>query len=123
MSTFKQHADLASERFHAAELLFQEEEDYHTAAHLFINAAINYHNAICQKFLKRIPSHKQHSDTSYFDALREPLGSELQKYTDSYKFLIGYKGQADYGTELSLNIARQIQRRSRTIKEIAEHLL
>ncbi|MBI4210978.1 MAG: hypothetical protein HY544_05765 [Candidatus Diapherotrites archaeon] len=100
-----------------------EGENYHTAAHLYINAAINYQNAICQKFLKQIPSHKQHSDTSYFDELRNTLGSELQKYADAYKFLVGYKSQADYGTELSFNIAKQIRRRARTIKEIAEHLL
>ena len=122
MSTYKHHADLANERYQVAEEQF-EEENYHTAAHLYINAAINYHNAICQKFLKQIPSHKQHSDTSYFDELRKPLGSELQKYMDAHKFLIGYKSQADYGTELSFNIAKQIQRRARTIKEISEALL
>ena len=122
MSTHKQHADLAGERYQAAEEQF-EDEKYHTAAHLYINSAINYHNAICQKYLKYIPSHKQHSDTSYFHQLRVPLGPELQKYTEAYKFLISYKSQADYGTELSFTIAKQIQRRAKTIRGIAEQLL
>ncbi|MFH1257222.1 MAG: hypothetical protein V1494_08105 [Candidatus Diapherotrites archaeon] len=122
MGTFKHHADLASERFQVAEEQF-DEENYHTAAHLYINSAINYHNALCQKFLKQIPSHKPHSDTSYFNELRKPLGPEFQKYTAAYQFLIGYKSQADYGTELSFEIAKQIKRRARTIKEIAEALL
>ncbi|MBI2598290.1 MAG: hypothetical protein HYW50_03780 [Candidatus Diapherotrites archaeon] len=122
MSTFRQHADLASERFQIAEEHFKDEKS-HTAAHLFINAAINYHNAICQKFLSKIPIHKQHSDTSYFQDLAEFLGQDFQKYQDAYEFLMAHKSQADYGVELSINTAKQIKRKASTIKEIAESLL
>ena len=122
MSTYKQHLDLASERFQAAQEQFKDEK-VHTAAHLFINAAINYNNALCQKVLNKIPRHKAHSDTSYFQDLGEFLGDGLQKYKDSYEFLIGYKSEADYGTHLSINIAKQIYRRSTTIREIVEHRL
>lgn len=122
MSVYKHHLNLASERFNVAERLFGEEE-YHTAAHLYINAAVNYHNAICQKFLAKIPGHKQHSDTSYFKEVSNHLGSNYKKYKDAYEYLMGHKSEADYGTELSLNTAKQIMRRARTIKEVAENFL
>ena len=122
MDTYKQHLDLANERFHVAEEQFNEEK-FHTAAHLFINAAINYHNALCQKFLHRIPSHKQHSDTSYFAELGNFLKKDSTKYQSAYKFLISHKNEADYGEQLSIATAQQIRRRAETIKEIAETLL
>ena len=122
MSVYKQHLDLANERFNAAERHYKEEE-YHTAAHLYINATINYHNAVCQKYLGKIPSHKQHSDTGYFKDLAKDLSSDYHKYKGAYEYLMGHKSEADYGTELSLNTAKQIMRRAKTIKEIAEHLL
>jgi hypothetical protein len=113
---------LANERFEAAGEKFSEEK-FHTAAHLFINAAINYHNALCQKFLAKIPSHKQHSDTSYFRELAGFLGNDSAKYQSAYKFLISHKSEADYGIQLSISTAQQIQRKAETIKEIAEALL
>ena len=122
MSTYKEHLDLANERFQAAEEHFKDEK-VHTAAHLFINASINFHNALCQKYLNKIPRHKAHSDTGYFHELAEFLRTDMPKYRDAYEFLIGYKGEADYGTYLSLNIAKQIYRRAKTIKEIAERRL
>ncbi|MBI4044469.1 MAG: HEPN domain-containing protein [Candidatus Diapherotrites archaeon] len=122
MSTYRHHLDLASERFELAKIQF-EEEKFHTASHLYINAVINYHNALCQKFLHKIPSHKAHSDTTYFSELRKAIGPNFQKYKDAYDFLIGYKNQSDYGTEMSENIAKQIRRKADTIKEIAEILL
>ncbi len=123
MNLYKHHLDLANERFMLAqEMLFEGKE--HTAAHLFINSAINYHNAICQKFLNKIPSHKQHFDTSYFNELKKFLEKDLPDYKEAYSFLIRYKSQADYGgTEISANTAKQIQRRAVKIKEIIEHLL
>ncbi|MDD5163981.1 MAG: hypothetical protein PHD95_07315 [Candidatus ainarchaeum sp.] len=96
MSTYKQHLDLASERFRLAEEQFKYEK-FHTSAHLFINAAINYHNALCQKFLAKIPSHKQHSDTGYFQELSRFLGTDSARYQSAYKFLISHKSEADYG--------------------------
>lgn len=122
MSTYKQHLDLANERYQTATELMQQER-YHTAAHLFINSIINYHNALCQKFLNKIPSHKQHSDTSYFNELSKFLGKDLPKYRDAYEFLMAHKSQADYGVQLSITSAEQIQRRTAKIKEIAEALL
>ena len=122
MSTYKQHLDLAGERFQAAQDQFKSEK-VHTAAHLFINAAINYNNALCQKALNKIPRHKAHSDTSYFRELGEFLGADLQKYKGSYEFLMGHKSDADYGTHISFNIAKQIYRRASIIKEIIEHRL
>lgn len=122
MGTYKQHLDLANERFQVAEEQFREEK-FHTAAHLFINAAINYHNALCQKFLNKIPSHKQHSDTSYFRELAGFLGAYLAKYKESYEFLIKHKSDADYGFGVSQNMVKQIKRRAETIKEIAEAIL
>ncbi|MBI5554117.1 MAG: hypothetical protein HY917_05260 [Candidatus Diapherotrites archaeon] len=122
MSTYKQHLDLANERFQTAEELYAEEK-VHTAAHLFINAAINYHNAVCQKFLNRIPTHKPHSDTGYFQELSDFLGNDLAKYRSAYEFLMAHKSQSDYGAELSLTMAKQINRRAHTIREIAEHHL
>ena len=122
MSAYRQHLDLANERYQAAQLQF-EDEKYHTAAHLFINSAINYHNALCQKFLSKIPRHKPHSDTAYFSEISKFLGGDFPKYRDSYEFLMAHKSEADYGVQLSIATARQIQRRARTIKEIAEVLL
>ncbi|MDO8625401.1 MAG: hypothetical protein Q7R47_04935 [Candidatus Diapherotrites archaeon] len=122
MSTHRQYLDLASERFAWAERAFGE-EDVHTASHLFINAAINYHSALCQKFLQKIPRLASHADMSYFIELQRALGPGYQKYRDAYGFLTGYKGQADYGVQLSGNIAKQIQRKARALKEIAEPLL
>jgi len=122
LAVYKQHLDLASERFQAAEAQYRDEK-FHTAAHLFINAAINYHNAICQKFLKRIPSHKAHSDTSYFPELSRLLGPDLSKYKDAYEFLVSNKSEADYGIGMSLNTAKQIHRRAAALKEIAERYL
>ncbi len=123
MSTYKQHLDLANERFLVAEEMMRGEKE-HTAAHLFINAAINYHNALCQKYLHRIPGHKAHSDASYFNELRKFLGGDLPEYREIYIFLIRYKSQADYGgTEISVATAKQIQRRAQKIREIAEPLL
>lgn len=92
LETFRQHLDLANERFEAAEEQMRLEK-YHTAAHLFINAAINYHNALCQKFLHKIPSHKQHADTSYFRDLSSVLGQNAQKYRDAYSFLASNKSE------------------------------
>lgn len=122
MSAYKQHLDLANERFSWAQRALDEEE-HHLAAHLFINAAINYHTAVCQKFLNKIPRHKQHSDTSYFNELAPHLGEELPKYREAYEFLMKYKSEADYGTEMSLNITKQISRRAGIIREIAEAIL
>ena len=122
LGTFKQHVDLASERFQAAEEQF-EEEKFHTASHLLINAAINYHNAICQKFLLKIPGRKQHSDMGYFHELSGFLGKDFEKYQDAYEFLMAHKSQADYGVGLSANTAKQILRRAATIKEITECLV
>ncbi|MFH1256568.1 MAG: hypothetical protein V1494_04720 [Candidatus Diapherotrites archaeon] len=122
MSAFKQHLDLANERFLAAEGQM-EDEKFHTAAHLFINACINYHNALCQKFLNKIPSHKQHSDTSYFQELSRFMGSDSHRYRNAYEFLIAHKGQADYGVHFSINAAEQVKRRAAIIKGIAEQLL
>lgn len=119
---FTQHKNLAIERFDTAEELFLEEK-YQTAAHLFINAIINYHNALCQKFLHKIPQHKPHFDTSYFNELAKVLGKEINIYRDAYEFLISYKSQADYGTSISINIAQQIRRKAYKIKEIIEPLL
>lgn len=119
MNTYKQHLELAGERFLAAEREYSEGK-VHTAAHLFINAAVNYHNALCQKFLSRIPSHKAHHDTSYFLELSRFLGNDFSKYRDAYEFLISHKNQSDYGVELSFNIAKQIYRRAQIIKDIAE---
>ena len=84
MNTYKQHLNLANERFDAAEKLFEEGSE-HTAAHLYINATINYHNALCQKFLKKIPSHKNHSETSYFKKLAKELGSDYKDYKRAYE--------------------------------------
>lgn len=122
LETFRQHLDLANERFELAEEQMKQEK-YHTAAHLFINSAINYHNAVCQKFLNRIPSHKQHSDTSYFPELAKFLKKDLPKYCDAYKSLVSQKSRADYGTDFSSASAEQIRRRAQKIKEIAEQLL
>lgn len=122
MSIYKQHFDLAIERFQTAEEQFNEER-YQTAAHLFINAAINFHNAVCQKFLNKIPSHKQHSDSSYFNELLKFLGKDFAKYKDCYEFLIAYKSQADYGIGLSVNAAIQIRRKTIALKEIVETIL
>ncbi len=119
MSTFKQHFDLANERFQAAEDQFKQ-ENYHTAAHLFINAAINYHNTLCQKFLNKIPKHKPHSDTTYFKELSKFLEEDFQKYQNAYEFLIAHKSQADYGVYISISTTKQIQRRANKIKEIIE---
>ncbi len=122
MSIYRQHADLANERFQTAEEQLNEEK-FHTAAHLFINAAINYHNALCQKFLDKIPGHKAHSDTSYFQELAEFLGADFSKYRDSYEFLMAHKSEADYGVGFSFSIAKQIHRRAKTLKEISERIL
>lgn len=122
MSTYKQYLDLAAERFSLAEKQFQEEK-FHTASHLFINSAINYHNALCQKFLEQTPRHKPHSETSYFNELQDALDPEYQKYKDAYTLLMNYKSQADYGTTVSENIAKQIQRKAIAVKQIAEALL
>jgi len=119
LNAYKQHFDLANERFHAAETLLKKEK-HHTAAHLFINSAINYHNALCQKFLNKIPSHKPHSDTSYFKELSRFLGEDFHKYRDAYEFLMANKSQADYGVYFSVGLVKQIQRRASRIKEIAE---
>ena len=122
MNTYKQHLELANERFLFALELF-EDEKYHTAAHLFINAAINYHSAICQKFLNKIPRHKPHSDTGYFQELADRLDDDLPRYRTAYEFLIGHKSDADYGTEFSQGTAKQVFRRAKTVKEIAEAIL
>lgn len=122
LSTYRQHLDLANERYQTA-LEQLGDEKYHTAAHLFINAAINYHNALCQKLLNKIPTHKQHSDKSYFGELSRFLGKESQRYRDAYEFLMAHKSEADYGVQLSITTAQQVQRRTRTIKEIAEQIL
>ena len=122
MSVFKQHLDLASERFMMAERLFDEGKE-HTASHLYINAAINYHNALCQKYLAKIPSHKSHSDTTYFQDLSGILKGDSKKYAECYKFLVTHKGQADYGIGISQAIATQIRRRAQTFKEMIERLL
>lgn len=122
LGTYRQHLDLASERFEAAEEQYKDEK-FHTAAHLFINAAINYHNAMCQKFLNRIPSHKAHSDTGHFQELSGFLGVESSRYRDAYEFLISHKSEADYGIGISTGIAKQVYRRAKTIREITEHLL
>lgn len=122
MQTYKQHLELANERYQTATELLQQEH-YHTAAHLFINSAINYHNAVCQKFLNKIPKHKSHSDTSYFNELAKFLEKDLPKYRECYEFLMAHKSQADYGVQLSIGAAEQIQRRAAKIKEIAEATL
>ncbi len=122
MSTYRQHLDLANERFQAAVEQFAEEK-YHTAAHLYINAAVNYHNALCQKFLDKIPSRKPHSDTTYFNELAGFLREDFSKYRDAYEFLMAHKSEADYGISFSFNLAKQIYRRAEIIKEIAENSL
>ena len=122
MESYKQHLDLANERFDWAERLFSEGSE-NTACHLFINAAINYHNALSQKLLGKIFSHKQHSDTSYFKELSRLLGHDYQRYKSAYEFLMQYKGQADYGGGLSAGSAANIRRQAQKIREITEPLL
>lgn len=122
MGVYKQHQNLANERFLAAEEQFKEEK-FQTAAHLFINAVINYHNALCQKYLNKIPSHKQHSDTSYFKELAKFIGKDSKEYRANFEFLMTCKSQADYGVGLPTTQANQIRRRACKIKEIIEQLL
>ena len=122
MGTHRQHLDLANERFQAAEEQYDDEK-YHTAAHLYINAAINYHNAACQKFLGKIPSHKEHHDTSYFNELAKFLKDDLPRYREIYKELVSSKSQADYGLSLSLDSATRIRRQAQKLREIIEPLL
>lgn len=122
LDTYKQHLDLAIERYQAATEQL-EEEHFHTAAHLFVNSAINFHNALCQKFLSKIPSHKQHSDKSYFLELAKFLGNDFAKYKSAYDFLMAHKSEADYGTQLSITTAKQTRRKAATIKEIAERII
>ncbi len=69
------------------------------------------------------PAHKTHFGTSYFPELRSFLGDDFSKYQSAYEFLIAHKSLSDYGVELSFNIAKQIYRRAKTIKGIAEHIL
>ncbi|MFH1391661.1 MAG: hypothetical protein ABIH20_05095 [Candidatus Diapherotrites archaeon] len=122
MSTYKQHLDLANERFDSAENLFDEGKD-HTAAHLYINSVINYHNAACQKFLEKIPSHKHHLDTSYFNELSKYIGTDFPEYKQAYKTIMPFKSQADYGIGLSFNATEKIRKRAQKIREIIEPLL
>jgi len=120
LSTYKQHLDLAAERFLAGEEQYREEK-FHTAAHLFINSAINYNNALCQKFLKKIPSRKSHYDN--FPELAEFLEEDRIKYQKAYEFLISHKSEADYGVDFPERLAQQVYRRANTLKEIAEEKL
>ena len=90
---------------------------------LFINATISYHNALCQKKLHKIPYHKSHDDTAYFNELQQVLGTKMGSYKDDYSFLIRHKNQADYGMELSYTLALQIKRRAEKIKQLVEPLL
>ena len=122
LSVYKEHLDLAAERFSGAKEMMENDRE-HTAAHLYINSAINYHNALCQKFLKSMPSHKQHMDTTHFKGLERVMGKDLPRYKEAYAFLIGHKSKADYGTEFSAGLARQVERRATFIKETAEALL
>ena len=122
MSTYRHHLDLANERFDLAEQMFGDGKE-HTAAHLYINAVINYHNAACQKFLSKIPSHKGHADASYFKNLSEFLGKDLHRYKDSYIFLVSHKGKADYGVGMSSTVASQIRSHAQKIREIIEPIL
>ncbi|VVC00506.1 Uncharacterised protein [uncultured archaeon] len=122
MGTFKEHLDLANERFDSAERLFGEGLE-HTAAHLFVNAVVNYHNAACLKFLGRLPGHKQHSDVSYFKEIAKFIGEEYPPYKAAYEFLMSHKSQVDYDVGLSLSSAEQIRRRARKVREIIEPLL
>ena len=122
MGAHRQHLELANERFDAAEEMTRQGKE-HTAAHLYINAAINYHNALCQKYLGKIPSHKDHGDTSYFKELSRFLQEDTQKYKAAYVFLMQHKSQAEYGIGLSLSATKQIRGRASKIKEIAEPLI
>ncbi|GEM_PF-1989691 len=119
MSLPKEHFGIASERFDWAERAY-EEENYHTAGHLYINAAIKFTDFLCQKYLGKVTTRKSHADTSFFKDLSKFLKDNSHEFKEAYSFLMAQKSIADYGVELSENTCKQIQRKTNKIKEIAE---
>ena len=111
--------EIAVQRFNYAQEIYLE-EDYHTAAHLFINSAILFTNFLFQKFLNRIPGRKQHSDLTLIESLKKFLSKDFNQYKSLYLFLMSHKSAADYGISFSENSAKQIKRKAEQLKEIAE---
>lgn len=119
MTLPKEHLETALERFDWAERAFKE-ENYHTAGHLYINAAIKFTDFLCQKYLNQTITRKSHSDTSFLNELSKFLKDNFKEFKEAYSFLMAQKSIADYGVQLSENISKQIQRKAHKIKEIAE---
>lgn len=115
-----EHYSVALDTFYWAEKIYKE-EDYRTASLNYINAAIKFNDFLCHKYLHEIFSRKHHSDPAFIQKLQKFLGIEYDSYKSAYQFLMDYKTQTDYGTGISENIAKQIQRKARKIKEIAEN--
>jgi len=115
----KEHLEIALERFDWAERAFQE-ENYHTAGHLYINAAIKFADFLSQKYLDQITTRKSHSDITFLSDLSKFLKEDSKTFKEAYSYLMSQKTIADYGVTLSENMAKQIQRRATKIKEIAE---
>lgn len=119
MPESKEHYNVAIDTFHWAEKIYAD-EDYRTASLNYINAAIKFNDFLCHKYLHEIFSRKQHSDVSFVQNLQKYLKSDYANYKAAYQFLMDHKNQSDYGTGISENVAKQIQRKARQIKEITE---
>lgn len=115
----KEHYNIALEAFNWAEKIYNE-EDYHTASLNYINATIKFNDFLCHKYLHEIFSRKHHSDITFIKNLEKFLKVDYTSYKTAYEFLMDHKNQADYGIGVSENVAKQIQRKARQIKEITE---
>lgn len=119
MTLPREHFEIALERFDWAERAFQE-ENYHTAGHLYINAAIKFTDFLCQKYLNQVMTRKSHFDASFLNDLSKILKGDFKEFKEAYSFLMAQKSIADYGVQLSETVSKQIQRKARKIKEIVE---
>jgi len=115
----KEHFGIASERFDWAERAY-DEENFHTAGHLYINAAIKFADFLSQKYMNKVTTRKSHADTTFLKDLSKFLKESSGEFKEAYSFLMAQKSIADYGVELSANTCRQIQRKAGKIKGIAE---
>ena len=119
MTLPKEHFEIALERFDWAKRAF-EEENHHTAGHLYINSAIKFTDFLCQKYLNEVFTRKEHHDSSFLKQLQKYLKNDYAEFKEAYDFLMSQKTISDYGVTLSENTAKKIQRKASKIKEIAE---
>ncbi len=98
LSISKKHYDKGLEYYDDAKRLYDENR-VDSGATLFILAGIKFNDFLCQEYLHLIPKAADHKQVLRREVqnLERFLGEDYKKYVAHLSYLLGCKGEAEYG--------------------------